>query len=396
MESNVKLMGVPVFRTRSSEIAAIRLDPSLSPTSTTVSLPKRSVRAVKEEARRIGLRSRKRIAPNGRKSGGGYFDRGQIHHILTNPIYAGRIRHKTDVYHGQHPAIIDPDVWDAIQCRLNDKAARARSGRGGIDRRHAVTSPLVGKIFDEVGDRLTPSHSRTSAGKRLRYYVSKRLIQKSGEKQPAGGWRLPAHELEEIIANAVRDRLADPKRWSSIAGRCLNAAANTVTSTSIIEELDQRAVLDFVERVDLAKGQLTIILESDRIKELVQIDHFELKQEDLTFALPFRQRRRGVETRLIIENPTSNRDQTLIRNVALAHSWFAELRNGASFTEVAERAGTSKRRVMQLVDLAFLAPDLTAQILDGQQPASLTSDVLIRQGIPSDWDEQRRLFDSLR
>lgn len=354
-----------------------------------------TVRAVKEEAGRIGLLSRKRVAPNGRQSGGGYFDRGQIHHILTNPIYAGRIRHKTEIYDGQHPAIIDPDAWDAIQARLNDKAARSRSGRGGIDRRYAVTSPLVGKIFDEVGDRLTPSHSKTSSGKRLRYYVSKRLIQKSGVKQPAGGWRLPAHELEEIVANAVRDRLADPRRWTSIVGGCLSPTADPVSSACIKEDLDQRAVLDFVERIDLAQGKLMITLESERFKELFQANHYELKLEDFTFALPFRQRRRGVETKLVIENPSSHRDETLIRNVALAHRWFAELRGGASFAEVAERASTSKRRVMQLVDLAFLAPELTAQILDGQQPASLTSHVLIREDIQSDWDEQRRRFDSM-
>ena len=169
-----------------------------------------------------------------------------------------------------------------------------------------------------------------------------------------------------------------------------------MTSTSITEALDQRAILAFVERIDLAQGKLTITFESEQIKELVQADHDEHKRDVLTFSLPFRQLRRDVETKLIIENPTSHGDETLIRNVALADRWLGELRGGASFAEVAERSGTSTRRVMQLVDRAFLAPDLTAQILDGQQPASLTSDVLIRQGIPSDWDEQLRHFDSMR
>jgi len=30
------------------------------------------------------------------------------------------------------------------------------------------------------------------------------------------------------------------------------------------------------------------------------------------------------------------------------------------------------------------------------QPASLTSDLLIKRGVPSAWSDQRRLFDSLR
>jgi site-specific DNA recombinase len=85
-----------------------------------------TVRQVKEEADRLGLRSRTRAAADGTLSGGGAFDRGHIHHILTNPIYAGRIRHRRQVYAGQHPAIIDPDRWDAIQQRLQDGAARSR------------------------------------------------------------------------------------------------------------------------------------------------------------------------------------------------------------------------------------------------------------------------------
>ena len=88
---------------------------------------------------------------------------GHIHHILRNPVYAGRIRHKGQVYDGQHPAIIDPEVWEGVQNALAVAAARARGTK-----RQAARSSLAGKLFDETGDRLTPSHSRKN-GKRLRY-----------------------------------------------------------------------------------------------------------------------------------------------------------------------------------------------------------------------------------
>ena len=118
-----------------------------------------TIRAVKEEAAHLGLRTRRRETVTGNVSGGGPFDRGHIHHILTNPIYAGRIRHKDKTFDGQHPALIDPERWDAIQLKLQDGAARTR-GR----KRAGRVSLLCGKLFDETGDRLTPSHTKTKAG----------------------------------------------------------------------------------------------------------------------------------------------------------------------------------------------------------------------------------------
>ena len=44
---------------------------------------------------------------------------------------------------------------------------------------------------------------------------------------------------------------------------------------------------------------------------------------------------------------------------------------------------------MQLVDLAFLAPDVVVRILEGRQPTGLTSDHLIKRGFPYDWGDRR-------
>ncbi len=83
-----------------------------------------TIRQVKQEADRLGLRSRRRTAPDGNTSGGNPFDRGHIHHILTNPVYAGRIRHRDKVFEGQHDAVIEPDRWDAVQNQLKAGATK--------------------------------------------------------------------------------------------------------------------------------------------------------------------------------------------------------------------------------------------------------------------------------
>lgn len=86
---------------------------------------------------------------SGSRSGGTPFSRGHVYQILTNPLYAGRIRHRDKVYPGQHPAILDPVAWDLLQERLAAGAARSRGRSNAAER-----SPLVGKLFDETGDRL--------------------------------------------------------------------------------------------------------------------------------------------------------------------------------------------------------------------------------------------------
>ena len=58
--------------------------------------------------------------------------------------------------------------------------SRATKPRRRTTKGRAAPSPLAGKLFDETGDRLTPSHTKKN-GQRLRYYVSRRLIQHSGQ-----------------------------------------------------------------------------------------------------------------------------------------------------------------------------------------------------------------------
>ena len=151
-----------------------------------------TLRQVKAEADRLRLRTKQRFAADGTRTGGLPFRRGHLHCLLTNPLYAGRIRHQRRVYEGQHPSIIAPEFWDAVQTQLQAGAAkpRRRTPKG-----RAAPSPLAGKLFDETGDRLTPSHTKKKNGHRLRYYVSRRLIQHSG--QNLSGWRLPAPMLEQ-------------------------------------------------------------------------------------------------------------------------------------------------------------------------------------------------------
>src|SRR5439155_8006982 len=124
-----------------------------------------SARRLKDEADRLGLVTPRRRCRNGH-SGGRPFSRGHLYWLLTNPIYAGQVQHQGKAWPGQHEPIIARNLWDKVQSQLSGQAqSHTRSGRKSL---------LAGLLFDETGDRLTPSHA-VKGGRRYRYYISHRL-----------------------------------------------------------------------------------------------------------------------------------------------------------------------------------------------------------------------------
>lgn len=99
-----------------------------------------------------------------------------------------------------------------------------------------------------------------------------------------------------------------------------------------------------------------------------------INQDALESRHPFRLRKRGVETRLVMADAPTGQDETLIRNIARAHSWLERIKAGETFAQIAEAEGTSKRRVQQMIDLAFLAPDIIRDLW----PAAGSVDAKIR------------------
>ncbi len=109
----------------------------------------RCIVRTKRAADLLGLRGR----PSAKYPEGPPFTRGGIYWLLTNPIYAGRVRHKDQTYPGQHQPLIDPAAWEEIQAILIlQPGGRARGCRNACH-----PSPLAGRIVDGTGVRLTPS-----------------------------------------------------------------------------------------------------------------------------------------------------------------------------------------------------------------------------------------------
>jgi site-specific DNA recombinase len=161
-----------------------------------------SVRLLMEDLNRRGIRSKVRVAQNGKGSGGNSFFRGALYELLSNPIYIGEIRHKGVCHPGLHQAIVDRKLWDSTRLLL-----RSHAGRRVPRTRKSAASPLTGKLFDDSGRSLTPTYA-VKGERRYRYYVSRNLI--NGRVDSGrGGWRLPAPEIERTVAAAAYTILSD-------------------------------------------------------------------------------------------------------------------------------------------------------------------------------------------
>src|SRR6202011_1990530 len=142
-------------------------------------------------------------------SGGNSFFRGALYVLLSNPIYIGEIRHKGVRHPGLHEPVVDRELWEKTQRLL-----RSRAVRGG-SRTKAVASPLMGRLVDESGQSLTPSHA-VKGERRYRYYVSRSLI-KGTAGSAIRGWRLPAPEIERTVAASACQILSDRTRIAADA-----------------------------------------------------------------------------------------------------------------------------------------------------------------------------------
>jgi site-specific DNA recombinase len=162
----------------------------------------RSVRVLQGELDTAGIRSKRRTLADATPYGGQKLSRGALYLMLRNRIYRGEITHKGNTYPGEHPAIVDKALWDQVQAILAENRVSREAGSYAKQ-----PSLLAGLVFDESGERLTPTHA-VKKGTRYRYYVSRSLII-GAAKDRSNGRRIPAANLENLVITRLRTFLCD-------------------------------------------------------------------------------------------------------------------------------------------------------------------------------------------
>jgi site-specific DNA recombinase len=136
---------------------------------------------------------------------------------------------KDEILKGEQPAILDRDLFDAVQAEFSEKATNHQAARTKSE------ALLAGRIFDDRGNRMTPSHARKGDLK-YRCYLSSSLLQ--GAPERAGSVRrVPAAELEALVVRSVREHIKP------------------------LQPVDDRSLAGtYIERVEVQPGRLVVRL----------------------------------------------------------------------------------------------------------------------------------------
>ena len=319
-----------------------------------------SLNLLMADLRQHGLVTKLRTLKTGRSVGGIPFTRGPLAHLLRNRFYVGKVSFKGEILQGEQPAIIDKELFNAVQAKLTDHANNHKATRQSSE------ALQMGRIYDDRDNRMSPTYAR-KAGVKYRYYLSSVLLQGAAER---GGSvrRVPAAELEALVIKSVREHLNLPQR---IEDRSLIAAhiarVEVRPDHLIIKLLDRTAGnqhntgVDNELRVQWQKTMPT------RRRELLLPNGIPRDQ-----ARPIRS-----ETRA-----------TLVASIARGRRWLDELITdpAASPESVAKREQCTIRQVNMTVSLAFVAPEIIKAAIEGRLPHGI--DVTRLRDAPVEWSRQ--------
>jgi site-specific DNA recombinase len=320
-----------------------------------------SLNLLMADLRARGIVTKLRSLKTGRTVGGIPFTRGPLAHLLRNPFYIGEVAFKGEALPGEQPAILDRDLFDAVQAMLHDQHNNHTVTRAKSD------ALLIGRIYDDRGNRMTPSHVR-KGGIKYRYYLSSPLLH--GQPGRVGSVRrVPAAEVEALVASAVREHLGDP---TESEGRDL--------------------IRNHVVRVEVQADQLAVELKVAPSDPPNAVDN-----DRLVLRIPWKKTPMKRRRDIIVPASVSPHDRrpiraetraTLVASIARGRRWLDEIVAGTvtSVEQIAARDKCSIRQVNMTISLAFLAPDLMKAAVEGRLPRGIG--VARLRDAPAEWSRQ--------
>ena len=377
-----------------------------------------------------GVKPKPRMLANGTVIAAERFMVGPLAHMLKNRFYIGEVAYRGQIHKGEHAPILDRQLFDAVQARLAERAVRRKM------RRSRSPSLLMGLIFDDRGNSMSPSHANKK-GVRYRYYVSQAILQ--NRKSEVGSVsRVSGPDIEIIVVAALRRAIADrnvaaddhdgDRRADESERDRMTTKTTGSTVAAASPDSDRDLIARHVERIVLRPRAIEITLSdkrdgdasraaagverqspddvdrraarSDRETERRRADgepSIGSADAKRSISIPWTpsvvRRRKGVVHRPASAGLDPRDRDALLTAIAKARSWMDDLieQRVQSFEEIAEREQKVARHIRFLAPLAFLSPRIVASIANGDVPAGVTVSGLVRS-LPFNWTEQEQRF----
>ena len=313
-----------------------------------------SLNLLMADLRQRGIVTKVRTLKTGETVGGVPFTRGSLAHLLRNRFYIGEVAFKGEVLKGEQPAILDENLFEAVQAKLNEQVNNHKAEWTKSE------GLLIGRLFDDRGNRMSPSHARKRHVK-YRYYLSSALFQGTAER--AGSVRrVPAPEIEALVVKSVRDHLKP---------------ALPIDDRSLVHT--------HLARVEVRLGRLVI----------------QLAEPPSTLEVPWRKTPARRRREIILpegirpEHARPIRSETrarLVAAIARGRRWLDQLiaDPSASADTIAKRERCSARKINMTISLAFLAPDLVQAAINGRLPHGMG--VARLSDLPAEWSRQYQML----
>jgi hypothetical protein len=284
------------------------------------------------ELNRRRIVTKRRDTKVAKYNGGIPFTYGPLAYLLKNRAYIGEVHHGGKWFEGEQKAILDRQIFEQVQALLkaNANGSRVKHFQGG--------ALLQGKLYDDKGNLMGPSFSSKN-GVRYRFYVSSALLH--GRKAEAGSVsRVAAAEIENAVLAALQP-------------------LQTRDSSS-------DNPIQMLERAVVARDHILMTIAGtaygDDPPQKIKMAWSSVKARDTATVVE------GHDT------SESAQNESLIPSIVRAHRWMRSLQDGVyeSIEQLAEADSLHPKVVRQALRLAFLSPDITSAILEGEQPRGLS------------------------
>jgi site-specific DNA recombinase len=343
-----------------------------------------------ERLAREGIVTKVQYRVSGPHRGGIPFARGSLFYLLKNPVYRGKIVHRGNVYDGEHEAVVDEALWDAVQNRLKEKAP---------PRRRSTNEPqlamLRGLLTDPEGRPIVATY--TSKGTRRYAWYETRKDLARPDDPPAT--RFSRGSLETHLVEQLSRLFEDEHALRRLSGM---TEAGPLRITFGTAQLNMVRLADMATRDEVVRSTVSAMrVGRDNIEVQLRPGVFGIEaQENWTWSIPLPARKPFREAKLRIDAEREGRqpDPSLLQ--LLAEAFEARqlvLGNPAlSLNQLASREGRCRKQLGRLLRLSWLSPQAVEAIVDGTQPRSLTRSRLLGTDLPNDWSKQERLLDLIR
>jgi hypothetical protein len=242
--------------------------------------------------------------------------------------------------------------------------------------------------------------THASKGKvRYRYYVS-RSLQHGDTDGKASGVRLPAREIEAVVAEQVAQFFDDPLLIASQLSLTITPTVlpriseHCATIAPALRSRTRGPLRDIVVQVRALEDRLEIDLAIPQIAELLECMLGDEIMPVQTISTAIRLTRTGRTIRLVQDDGLLGRqdgaDPALVKLIINARKWWGTLAEGEmDILNLAQQEGVTASWMTRVVRLAFLAPDVVDAILDGRQHAHVEAKALCRtDAVPASWQKQ--------